>query len=830
MASPATMDDNNTRIQPINKLQSGAQLDAKLTSLKRSRQNMEAQWKLNMAFYKGKQYTYFNKSTRRIESLPVEDGEKPRYRVRIVSNQIVSGTQSLLAKFTKTKPVITATPGSGSDSDLKAAQMAEQLLQHFWREFSLDSKLEEAILWSLIAGQGYWKVSWDADAGKAMRFMIDPQGKPITDESLKDVFRAQLQTQGIQPQEKVVYLGDIKVEAISPFDIYLDDTVVNWEEAKYAICVHYMTPEDIKAEFKVDVKADAVASAPEVALPFDNDSNRSEANVKAVNVGYFLPQKTLPNGRVVYWIDEKIVRDDPWTYPSNSLPFVKFPGVRVPGLLYDSSVVEQAIPLQKELNRTLSQIVEYKNLTIKPRVWAPVGSLDGQRLTSEPGAVYEYNPVGDHRPEIEKLPSMPPYVFDHLTGIRNGLREIFGLTEVTEGTVPPNVEAGIAIDLLQEMATDRLAPTIKLIETSLAKAGQLMLEFAQEYYKEPRLMKIQGNSGRTQVKRFTQADIQGGLTVTVETGSALPRTRAGRQARIMEYVKEGVIPPDKAHKYLDIADLEGLSAGFRADEDQALREHERVMEGKPINEAAFQQAMQELQSGQAKDEQGQPITDPQAAQAYVQKAGSAPLTYENYQAHMDTHALWMKSVEFESLPPEIKAVLVDHYTQTMQALSSIPPQVQPEAVRTSLQLKGTLGPTAAADILNKAGVTDITPEIMSEPPLETWISDSVDKPDADAAGPGQEANELSMAAQTMLAATAADTAAKQAAVQKQQQHDQGIDKGNQDQVSKLQSTAHAEEMHQAKMAQEGLKVALAEKKLKESSFKPAPKAPARKGK
>jgi hypothetical protein len=34
--------------------------------------------------------------------------------------------------------------------------------------------------------------------------------------------------------------------------------------------------------------------------------------------------------------------------------------------------------------------------------------------------------------------------------------------------VPPNVEAGIAIDLLQEAATDRLAPQILMMEKFLS--------------------------------------------------------------------------------------------------------------------------------------------------------------------------------------------------------------------------------------------------------------------------------------------------------------------------------------------------------------------------
>ena len=32
---------------------------------------MERQWKLNLSFYKGKQYVFYNRKSRRIEALPV---------------------------------------------------------------------------------------------------------------------------------------------------------------------------------------------------------------------------------------------------------------------------------------------------------------------------------------------------------------------------------------------------------------------------------------------------------------------------------------------------------------------------------------------------------------------------------------------------------------------------------------------------------------------------------------------------------------------------------------------------------------------------------------
>lgn len=789
MANPVPEQE---RVRTVGKLKTASDLNDKLDSLKRGRNSLDAQWKLSLAFYKGKQYTYYNHNLRRMESLPVEDGEKPRYRVRIVNNQIAPGAHALLAKLTKTKPVTHATATSGSDADIKAAQLADKLLEHWWNEFDLDDKLSEALLWAIITGNGYWKITWDEHAGSEMRFLLDPDGKPILDTSMQDLFRAELANEGIEAQEKVVYMGDIKVDVLSPFDVYVDDTAKVIDEAKYVICDHWMTPEEVKERYKVEVKADAVAASPENLRGFGGSGGNGEKSVVAVHVGYFLPQPALPNGRYVVWVDEHICEDSAWPYPTNKLPIVKFPGIRVPGQVYDMGDVEQSIPIQKDLNKTLSQIVEYKNLTLKPRVWAPTGSLTGVRLTSEPGAVYEYNLIGDHKPEVEQLPSMPPYVFEHLKNLRDDIRQAFGIVDITEGTPPPNVEAGIAIDLLQEMATDRIAPRVLMLEKVLGKAGELMLNLAQEYYQEPRLLKVYGSGGSNKAQRFSQADLKGGVSIRVETGSALPRTRAGRQQRIFDYVEKGVIRPDQAYKYLDIADLEGLSTIFQSDEDQAYREHDRLLAQQPLNMMAMTNAQQQVETGQAVGPQGEPIEDPEAAQNYINQESLQPFPYENYQAHLDTHALFMKSVEFERLPLEVQQQFITHYGLTQQALAAIPKPIEFKAVQPTLQIKSTAGPTTTSKILEQAGV-QTSPEELEEPPLETWVSDSMDKIDQDEAG-----NDPLTPLDMQLKATEIQTKLADAAIrsgtiaqqneQRQEAHDQKM--GHEDEKAAMARDAH----------------------------------------
>lgn len=777
-------------------LDSARDLTEKFNELKNARQRRERDWRLNMSFYKGNQYVFYNRVTRRIESLATEDADKPRHRVRITANRITRGVQGYVSKLTKTKPIMSATPESGDDNALKAAQISENLLEMWWHEFNMREKLVEALTWSAICGAGYWKITWDPYKNKPMQFLTNPQGEPVLDESLKTLFLGELEKQGIDSQQfmKTVYMGDLCVETLSPFDVFLDDSARTFGEAKFAICRHAMSPDEVKAKFKVDVQPDAVGEGPDESFSVwgDYDNANKTKNLKFVYFGYFVPCPALPKGRYVVWVDgvkgkdggEKageILLDSEWPYPFHKLPIVKFPCITIPGDVYDSSLVEHAIPLQKELNRTISQIVEYKNLTVKPQWRSPVGSLR-QKLTNEPGAVWEYNVIQGLGPEPVPMQSIPAYVYEHVNMVKSRLDEMFYETDVTQGTVPPNVEAGIAIDLLQEMATDKIAPIIGLMEESLADAGQIMLSLAQEYYIEPRVLKMSGSGSRFKVRQFSRADISGGITVRVEAGSGLPRTRAGRQAQILAWVEKGILPPDRAWKYFETADMKAVGQMFMADEEMAQREHERMLEGKPLNELALQQAVQQLQqSGGINPMTGQPFMDQMEVQGFLDQAGLQPSEFENVREHLDVHSMFLKSVEFESLPLEVKQRFITHYQLSSQKAAQLP--VQTEAAqppRVSLNLHGTVGATGASEILQTTGVKNITPEIMSEPPLETVVFDNVDKPNPGEPGAVAGNDPYAMAQMKQWQA-------EQDMMQKELAHEQAL--------------RHAEDQHQLKMKQ-----------------------------
>jgi hypothetical protein len=180
-----------------------------------------------------------------------------------------------------------------------------------------------------------------------------------------------------------------------------------------------------------------------------------------------------------------------------------------------------------------------------------------------------------------------------------------------------------------------------------------------------------------------------------------------------------------------MADFKTLQAQFQADEEQAMREHDMLIDGKPVNEMAARKAQNDLMMALANPQVNQETGDIEALDpALMQETLDAPLrplSYENYASHLETHAFYMKSPEFEMLPMEVKDRFYKHYELTQQAVQA-ESSPQGDAPKVSLQLRGAVGPTVGSKMLNQAGVENVTPEELLEPPLDTVVIDNKDKP------------------------------------------------------------------------------------------------------
>lgn len=797
----------------VSNLKTVDKLVNKRAELKTLRQVEQREWELNKAFYNGNQWVFWNRLSSQVEALPVADGEKPRWMVRLTSNQIRPGVQHYVSQLTKTKPVITATPDSAAYRDRLSADMATSLYEYWWDELHLKSKLQTALTHACTA-QGWWKITWDALAGKSMQITVGPDGKPIMDEELADIFKDQLleqaDQQGVDPQMllskyvKTVYVGDINVEAIPGENVYLDPAPLDYTECAYAICRHVLDVEEIKARYGV-VTEPSMTLDTNIPLAYTRKRDPQAKTVREVFIGYFRPTPTLPKGRVVVWIEgpNQILEDKPWPYPFNELPLVHFPGLERPDSSLDSPIVSDSRPLQKELNRTISQLVQHKDLTIKPQMIAPIGSMR-TRLTDEPGAVFEYQPIQGLMPEWRQTPNLPQSAFNILADIQQRMDKLFNRIPSQRDSMPARVDSGYSIELLQETIADQMSPIIGRLEESLSRAGWLMVLLAQTYYTEPRLFKIKGQGGSVRVRKFVQADLKGGFSFSPTSGSGLPRSRAGRQERIIELVNANMIDKKHALKLLDLGDLGIVEATAIADEDMAYREHDKLIEGQPISLTEVMEAQQQIQQmlQNPVDEQGRPIPTQQLQQQVQQmmmKAMVEPTDFEDWETHVGIHGFFMKSPEYERLKPDAQQRFTDHFNATYarlmalrQAQMALDPRVAPKV---HLGFKAATSAEAAADIMGRVGV-HTTPEELSEMPLDTMVIENLATPNVESSGDSQ--SDQQQQALEMQQAQEAHTVQQAASAHKMALADQAHTATMQQMAQRQKQDA---EMHKAKLKQ-----------------------------
>lgn len=572
-----------------------------------ARQSFEQQWYMNMAFYFGRQYVTWANMGASNTLTRLYEPPAPPYRVRMVVNKCRRIIRTELSKVTRQFPQWFVTPNTTDDDDRMAAIAAEQISEWLIREHHWNRKVRRSAFWALIMGTSFIKTYWENEKP-------DPSGVP----------------------------GSMCVDPVTAFHILIPD--LQEEELEYQPYVIHTTLRDaseLRQQYGVDIQPNAEVLGGVLEQRFLGAlgirSNNPTKNKVQVYEMWVKPCAKFPMGALISWGGETLIQlIEQWPYTKAEYPFAKITHIPT-GRFYGDSMLVDLIPLQKELNRTHSQIVESKNKMAKPQWIAQRGSVDANKMTSEPGLVNLYTP-GFQEPKPVQPPSLPTYVIDELERLAREMDDLAATGEITKGQVPPGVTAASAISYLQEENDNRFAPTVASIEEAVEHLGRYMLSFVNEYWDETRMVKVVGDNRLTETREFTKADVKGNTDFTVEAGSAAPRSLAAKQAFIIELVKMGVIAPDQSLKYLDMNETRKLYEDAQINQRQIAREHVAFKEG------------------------GQPQVH----------------EYDDHQAHDLGHSNWFKSEEFENLDPNIQMMAIQHWQQHKMAIQA---QMQQEMMQ-----------------------------------------------------------------------------------------------------------------------------------------------------
>ena len=561
----------------------------------KARQGIEKLWYINMAYYLGKQWLSWNKTKRQLEVPQV-----PTWRVRMVVNKIKPNVQHILAKIVKNKPTYIALPATGEDADLNRAEISGKCLKYLHRINKMDILNQRLCLLKIIFGTSFKDSYFDSTKGVHRR-----RAKMITltNKETGEDYKEQLRNDQGEPQFHDIHTGEVKTEILPPFSIIPEGAAENLEDSFRVMKAVTKPVEYIRRVYAEGKYVHSETSQPGSSLEKQlsrligqeqtpthiiqkkdktQDSGEGFVTIKELREK---PSHKYPKGRLIRVANGVLLDSGPLPYAymikRQTLGIVKYDYSEVPGRFWGATPVDDMIAIQTELNKTISQLTEIKNLMSKPKwITFKENKLPKTSITSEPGEVLEVKYVPNvPEPHPVTMPSVPAYVQGLVERADKDMSDVALIHEVSTGQAPPGVKSGVAVQFLAEQDQTVFGPVISRFETCEGEAGTYQLEIVKERYREPRLLKIVGENNSIEVFDFKATEDMP-TDVIVESGSSLPQSMVAKQQLILQQFEKGMYgnieDPKVQRKALRLSEIGALDVVYEeaaADEREAEREH-----------------------------------------------------------------------------------------------------------------------------------------------------------------------------------------------------------------------------------------------------------------
>jgi hypothetical protein len=619
---------------------------------KSARKVEENDWYLQLAFYNG--YQYHDWRTVAGKQGLVEEAN-PSMLPRITVNRIEPIIRTEIAKTTSQQPSASVVPASNDEEDLLSATAGEQVWQSVYDNNHFQTEiLQKAEFWRAITGNGFIKCFWD---GTVQNFDAQKVQDPLSGE--KKIIRV--------PSAS----GDVKYEVVSPFHLFVPDlSEEDLEKQPYIFNVYTKTEEYVKNTFKnvlpKDFKPTKVTSTEiqdAALLDLRGVDNAKPDSVLVIEM-WVKPNQTswLPKGGLITIVDTEIVQysDSGIPYHHGQFPFAHLHGVQN-GKFYRRSVIKSLIPLQREYNRTRSQIIHAKNLMAKPQMMYQEGSVDARKVTARAGVWIPVRP-GFQYPTPVPIQPLPNYVIQEIQQLHTDFEDLSGQHQISRGDAG-GVTAATALAYLGERDDAYLTTIYNSIEAGVEKMAKQALSLFVQYVDDKRLIKITGDDGSFDAMMLSGADIASGTDIRVESGSALPTSKAARQALVTEWMKMGFISPEDGLRVLEMGMLKQYYNTIKIDENSAQRENLMM---KKITEEMAAQYESEWNNGAAQGDIDK--LDPNTGEPLQVPPVINVNDWDNHAVHVEVHNRFRKSQSYQSLPDVAKAEFQKHITLHEQIL------------------------------------------------------------------------------------------------------------------------------------------------------------------
>ena len=475
--------------------------------------------------------------------------------LNIYINHFRNILQHLLVSTTGQRPDWKPLASNTDHKSMSQAVVGRGVLDYYDRSKNISAIIDRCLEDVLVYGESYISMDWDTTLGNP--YAVDANNRIQMD-------------------------GDIAIRSYNPLEVCYDVTDADVEGRKWIVCSELKNRFDLAAQypqFEGKIK-DSIIGQEEWRSIRLSDFLQFDTDLVPLRRFYHAKTASMPMGRYVEVIGDKTVAVD-CPLPYEQIPVYPAFASRVKGTPFGHTVAFDLLPIQEAINKLYSIIITNQSTFGVQNIAARRGS--GVTVSQLVGGLNLITYDGDEMPSPLNLLQTNPEIFKFIEMLENKMETISGVNSVVRGNPEASLKSGAALALVASQAIQFNSGLQKAYTSLLESVGTGIIRMLKQFASTNRIALISGKSNRSYLKEFSKDDLEGIDRVTVELGSAVSRTTAGKIQMADSLLQSGQIKtPDEYVQLVTTGRIEPLWEAQQAQIMLIRAENEKLSDGLPV--------------------------------------------------------------------------------------------------------------------------------------------------------------------------------------------------------------------------------------------------------
>jgi len=626
-------------------------------------------------------------------------------KVRVTMNYIRPILRSRLQRLSSPTMSWRATPKSNDYAERDRALIGSNFLQARWRKCGMEAKVRASLWLAFGCGATWLKSFWNPKIGAlttatvfaphpvtgermeypvdaAGHLLADEQGNPMeegayryrpgdVDTAWRSLFNIRINRDaaGLDPAEGFRWLTDTEVIPISVVKERYGEIAKNVSTVAGITTIrnYESIVRSITAPYGTITGNDLLTGRDGGRIP--------DRELTLLTEYWEAPTEMLPAGRLITIAGNELMNDGP--LPQGIVPYVAIYDERRPYDPYGRASTRDLVSPQKVLNQQFGLVLQEQGLSgigqwigfDLPGLFDQVTNTAGGHIKvplhsavmnkALEGIIHKVGPTAVTPDRWRLIEQAQKIMFD-----------IGAFHEIQRGQVPPGVESGIAVQLLQEAEAGQLADPVQQLKTSLIEWGRHQLKIARWGYDkdEERWLPVHRPDLGFMVESITGDDLPDPDEIDIDLEGFRPQSQAAMRADIKDFTEKGWMTPQKGLQLMDLG--RGIEGAFASQ----TRHYAKAR----LENINFQKGLIKAMPGppDMDPQTGGPKLDPATGQPaptvkFVNPDGSDVFLPDDddHPTHIDVH---LEIILDTDQPWKVRQMLMEHVEDHRQAMT--PPQ------------------------------------------------------------------------------------------------------------------------------------------------------------